>query len=92
MEEGEGSFNHDKESQGQNINVGNTKTESNGNKNIEEQETLIENVRSQKIKVQSYKQDNERSIKEQNQINAQVMKILNQLQRQAKNGLGSRHE
>jgi hypothetical protein len=49
-------------------------------------------VRSLKIEVQSYKEDNERLMKEQNQINAQVMQSLNQLHRQAKKGSSSRHE
>jgi hypothetical protein len=33
-----------------------------------------------------------RAQEEHNQINAQMMQSLNQLQRQAKNGSGSRHE
>jgi len=31
-------------------------------------------------------------MREKNQINSQIMQILNQLQRQWSNGLGSRHE
>jgi hypothetical protein len=49
-------------------------------------------VRILKIEVQSYKEDNERLMKEQNQINSQVMQILNHLHRQAKKGSSSRHE
>jgi hypothetical protein len=49
-------------------------------------------VRSLKIEVQSYKEDNERLMKEQNQINAQVMQSLNQLHRETKKGSCSRHE
>jgi hypothetical protein len=49
-------------------------------------------VRSLKIEVQSYKEDNERLMREKNQINAQVMQSLNQLQRQTKNGSNSRRE
>ena len=55
MEEGEGAYNHDKEAKGQNINVGNVETKSSGHKGRGEQETLIENVRSLEIVVQSYK-------------------------------------
>jgi hypothetical protein len=55
-----------------------------------EPKTLIETMRSLRIEVQSYKEDNEKMMKEQNQINSQMMQILNQLQRQAKNGSGSR--
>jgi hypothetical protein len=55
MEEGEGASNHDKEAKGQHISVGNVETKSNRHKGRGEQETLIETVRSSKIKVHSYK-------------------------------------
>ena len=55
MEEGEGAFNHDKEAKGQNINIGNAETESNGHQDRGEQETLIETMRNMRIEVQSYK-------------------------------------
>jgi hypothetical protein len=42
--------------------------------------------------VQSYKEDNERLIREKNQLNAQVIQILNQLQRKNNNGSKSKHE
>jgi hypothetical protein len=42
-----------------------------------EQETLIEIVRSLKIEVQSYKEDNEILMREQSQINSRVMQSLN---------------
>jgi FtsZ-binding cell division protein ZapB len=64
MEEGEGASSHDKEAEGQNIRVGNAETESNRHKGRGEQETLIETVRSLKIEVQSYKEDNERLMRE----------------------------
>jgi hypothetical protein len=51
MEEGEGSFSHDKESKGQNINVGNVETGSNGHRSRGQQETLIETVKILKIEV-----------------------------------------
>jgi hypothetical protein len=92
MEEGEGASNHDKEAKGQNISVGNAETESNRHQARGEQETLIETMRSLKIEVQSYKEDNERLIREQNQINSQVMQSLNQLQRKTKNGSNSKQE
>jgi hypothetical protein len=49
-------------------------------------------VRSLRIEVQSYKEDNEKLMREQNQINSQVMQSLNQLHRQEKNGSDSRQE
>ena len=60
MEEGKGASSHDKEAEGHNTRVGNAETESNGRKEKGEQETLIETVRSLKIEVQSYKEDNDR--------------------------------
>jgi hypothetical protein len=75
-----------KRSEGQNTRVGNAETKSNGCKGQGEQETLIETVRSLKIEVWSYKVDNERMMREKSQINARVLQILNQLQRQTNNG------
>jgi hypothetical protein len=65
---------------------------SNGHRSRGEQETLIETVRSLKIEVQSYKEDNERLMREQNQINAQVLQSLNQLHGKARNGSDLRQE
>jgi hypothetical protein len=45
-----------------------------------------------KIEVQSYKEDNERLMREKNKINSQVMKILNQFHRQKNNGSNSKDE
>jgi hypothetical protein len=64
MEKGEGTSSNDKEAKGQNINIGNVETESNGHRARGEQETLIETVRSLKIEVPSYKQENEILIRE----------------------------
>jgi hypothetical protein len=64
MEEGKGVSSHDKEAKGQNTRVGNAETESNGRKGKGEQETLIETVRSLEMEVQSYKEDNERLMRE----------------------------
>jgi hypothetical protein len=49
-------------------------------------------MRILKIEVQSYKKENERLMREKNQINSQVMQSLNQLQRKTKNGSNSKHE
>jgi L-serine deaminase len=56
------------------------------------EETLIEMVRSLKMEVQSYKEDNERLMREKSQINARVLQSLNQLQRKMKKGSNSRQE
>jgi hypothetical protein len=76
MEEGEGASSHDKEVEGQNTRVGNVEIESNGRKEKGEQETLIETIRSLKMEVQSYKEENERLMREKIQINAQVLQNL----------------
>jgi hypothetical protein len=92
MEEGEGASSHEKEVEGQNTKVGNAEIDSNGHKGKEEQETLIEMVRSLKMEVHSYKADNERLMREKSQINAQVLQSLNQLQRQMKKGSNLRQK
>jgi len=53
---------------------------------------LVENVRSSRMEVQSYKENNENMMREHNQINAHMMQNLNQLQRRVENGLVPRHE
>ena len=84
MEEGKGASSHDKEVEGQNTRVGNVETKSNGCRGKGEKETLIETVRSLNMEVQSYKEDNERLMREKSQINSQVLPSLNQLQREMK--------
>jgi hypothetical protein len=79
MEEGEGASSHDKEAEFQNTRVGNVETESNGCNERGEHETLIETVRILKIEVHSYKEENERLMREKSQINSRVLQRLNQL-------------
>jgi hypothetical protein len=64
MEEGEGASSHNKEVEGQNTRVGNAEIECNGCKGKEEQETVIETVRSMKMELQSYKENIERLMRE----------------------------
>ena len=85
MEEGEGASSHDMEVEGKNTKIGNAETKSNIRKSRGEQETFLKTVKTLKIKMQSYKVDNERLMREKNQINAQVLQSLNQLQIQARN-------
>ena len=79
MEEGEGASSHDKEAEGQNTRVGNAQTKSNGCKGKGEREPLIDMVRSLNMEVQSYKEENERLMREKSQINSRVLRSLNQL-------------
>jgi hypothetical protein len=53
---------------------------------------LIKTVRSLRIEVHSYKEENERLMREKNKINSQVMQILIQLHRKANNGSNLRKE
>jgi hypothetical protein len=92
MEEGEGASSHDKEVEGLNTRIGNVETDSNGCKERGEEETLIETVKSLKIEVQRYKEDNERLMREKIQINSRVLQSLNQLQSQMKKGSNSKKE
>jgi hypothetical protein len=69
MEEGEGDSSHNKEVEGHNIRIGNVEIESNGRKGRGEKETLLETLKSLKIKVQSYKADSERLMREKSMIN-----------------------
>jgi hypothetical protein len=92
MEEGEGASSHDKEAEGYNTKFGNVEIDSKGCKGKGDKETLIEMVRSLKMEVQSYKEDNKRLMREKNQINARVLQSLNKLQRQTKKGSKSKQE
>jgi FtsZ-binding cell division protein ZapB len=77
IREGEGASSHEKEAEGQNTKIDNVEIESNRRKEKGEQEMLIETVRSLKMEVQSYKEDNERMMREQSHINARVLQSLN---------------
>jgi hypothetical protein len=95
MEDAQRTYSHKKEAKGQNINLGNEETKSNGHRSRVEPVELVETMRSLRMGVQSYRAYNEKIIRvqeEQNQINTQLLQSLNQLQRQVKNRSGSRHE
>jgi hypothetical protein len=86
MKEGKGASSHDKGAEDQNTRVGNAEIDSNGCKGKGEQEMLIETVRSLKMEVHSYKENNERPMRDKSQINARVLQSLNKLQKQTKKG------
>ena len=69
---------------GENIWVGNTKTESNGRRYQETPLDITTTMRSLRVELQSYGEDNERMIKdqeEQNQLNAAMLQSLTNIQR-----------
>jgi predicted RNase H-like nuclease (RuvC/YqgF family) len=95
MKDAQGAFSHEKEAKGQNISVGDEETKSNGHRSRVEPTKLVQSMRCLRMEVQSYRADNEkimRAQEEQNQINTQLLQSLNQLQRHMKNGSGLRHE
>jgi hypothetical protein len=79
MKEGEEAFSPEREAKCQNNSVGNVETKSNGHRIRVELETLIYIMRSLRIEVKSYKEDNDNMMKEKNKINSQMMQILNHL-------------
>jgi hypothetical protein len=60
MEDAEGAYSHERESKGQNISVGNVETKSNGHRSRVEPTELVETMRSLRMEVQSYRDDNEK--------------------------------
>jgi hypothetical protein len=84
LESTQGAYNHEREAKGQNISVGNIETKSNGHRSRVEPKKLVETMRSLKMEVQRYRDENERIMRAQedsNQINSQMMQSLNQLKR-----------
>jgi hypothetical protein len=72
MEDAQGSYNHEDEIKCLHISMGNAETKSNGCRSMVEPVELVETMRSLHKEVQSYRVDNERFIKaqeEHNQIN-----------------------
>jgi hypothetical protein len=93
MEDAQGSYNHEDEIKGLHISMGNVETESNGHRSKVEPMELVETMRSLQKEVQSYREDNERLIRaqeEQNQINTQLLQSLNMLQRQINKYFGTK--
>jgi len=93
MEDGQGPYILEEEVRGLSINE--EETMSNGHRERMESLELVETIRRLKMEVQSCRVDNERMLKaveKQNQLNTQLLQSINHLQRQMKNGSGSRYE
>jgi hypothetical protein len=84
MEDAQGSYNHEEEVRGLHVNMGNVETESNGRRDRQEPVTM----RSLQKEVQSYRVDNERIMKAQEEI----LQSLNMLQNQVNKDSGTRQE
>jgi hypothetical protein len=82
MEDAQGSYNHGEEFIGLHINMGNVETESNGRRDRKEPVTM----RSLHREVQSYRDDNERIMKAQEEI----LQSLNMLHKQVNKDSGTK--
>ena len=74
---------------GENIRVGNVETESNGRIFQETPPYFVATMRILRVEMQSYRADNEILVKaqeEQNQLNASMLQILMDIQRQMNSG------
>ena len=72
-------YEHEEDVMGENICVGNTKTESNGRIFQDTTPDFAATMRILRAEMQSYREDNERLVKdqeEQNQLNASILQIL----------------
>ena len=88
----EGEIHHSlEEVRGLNINMGNEETKFNGHRESFDPIELVEAMRSMKMEVQSYREDNEKLIRTQEKKN-KLVQSLNQLQKERENELGSRYE
>ena len=69
---------------GENVQVGNAETESNGRRLQETPPNFVATMRSLMVEMQSYKEDNEilvKSQEEKNKLNASMLQILIDIQR-----------
>ena len=74
---------------GDNIQIENAKTESNGRRNQETPPDITATMRNLRVELQSYREHNERIIKaqeEQNQLNVAMLHSLTDIQRQINSG------
>jgi hypothetical protein len=82
MEDAQGSYNHEEEVIGLHVSMGNVETESNGRRGRQEPVTM----RSLHREVQSYREDNERIMKAQEEI----LQSLNMLHRKVNKDSGTK--
>ena len=90
MNDAQDPYEHKADAMGGNIRVGNFKTKSNGRRYQETPPDIAATMRSLRVELQSCREDNERMIKaqeEKNQLNAAMLQILTDIQRQ----INSRH-
>ena len=69
---------------GENVQVGNAETESNGRRFQDTPPDFVATMISHRVEMQSYREDNKKLVKaqeEQNQLNVAMLKILTDIQR-----------
>ena len=89
MNDAQDPYEHEEDVMGENINVGNVETESNGRILQETPLDFAATMRSLRVEMQSYRGDNERLVKaqeEQNQLNAAMLQSLTEIQRRMNSG------
>ena len=70
---------HEEDAMGENVSIGNAKTESNGRRFQDTPIDFAATMRSLRLEMESYRADNERLVKaqeEKNQLNATMLQIL----------------
>ena len=80
---------HEENVLGKNVHVGNAETKSNGRRFQETPLDFAATMRSLRVEMQSYKEDNERLVKaftEKNQLNAAMLQSLTEIQRWMNSG------
>ena len=85
MNDAQDPYEHKEDVMGESICVGKAETESNGRKFQDTPPYFATTIRSLRVEMQSYRADNERLVKaqeEQNQLNAAMLQSLTDIQRQ----------
>ena len=79
MNDAQDPYEHKEDSMGENVQVGNDETESNGRRFQETPPNFVATMRSLRVEMKSYRADNERLVKaqeEHNQLNVVMLQSL----------------
>ena len=69
MNDAQSPYEHEEDAMGENVRVGNVEIESNGRRLQETPPDFVATMRSLRMEMQSYREDNERSVKAQEEQN-----------------------
>ena len=84
MNDAQDPYEHEEDAMGENVRVGNAETESNGRRFQDIPPDFATTMRILRLEIQSYREDNERLVKaqeEKNQLNATMLQSLTDIQR-----------